>query len=68
MTLVTITDATLAAEGKPRYCRKGIRLFCKKYNIDYNDFRINGIDSQVLLDINDSMGLKAVEVANGREQ
>lgn len=65
---VTLQDATDAVSGKPQYCRKGIRLFCKKYSLDYTDFRQNGIDSSVLEDIGDSMGLKAVEVARGRQQ
>ncbi len=65
--LVTLQDATNGYRGKPQYCRKGIRIFCKKYNLDYDDFRKNGIDSQILININDSMGLKAVEVARGRK-
>lgn len=48
------------------YCTKGVRLFCKKYNIDYNDFRKNGIDSSVLIETKDSMALKVVEKKYGR--
>lgn len=65
--IVTLADATASAPGKPQYCRKGIRLFCKKYGLDYNDFRVNGIEAQMLIDIGDSMGLAVVEVARGRQ-
>ena len=66
--LVYIEDADQSMSGKPKYCRKGIRLFCKKYGLDYLDFRLNGMDSKILEDIGDSMGLKAIEVARGRQQ
>lgn len=49
------------------YCTKGVRLFCKKYEIDYTDFLHNGIDSEELLKLNDSMANKVVEVARGRK-
>lgn len=65
--IVTLEDATAIIQGsKGAFCRKGIRIFCKKYGLDYADFRQNGIDAQILIDIGDSMGLKAVEVARGR--
>ena len=64
--IVTMDDVTANVSGKGAFCRKGIRLFCEKYDLDYNDFRHNGIDAQILIDLNDSMGLQAVEVARGR--
>lgn len=65
--IVTLDDVTAAVPGsKPVFCRKGIRVFCEKYGLDYADFRNNGIDAQILINIGDSMGLKAVEVARGR--
>lgn len=67
MFIVTLEDATNGRSGiKEQYCRKGIRLFCKKYSLDYNDFRLNGISSVRLQLIGDSMGLKAVAVARDR--
>lgn len=65
--LITLQDATEAIPGKSKYCRKGIRLFFEKYKLDYNDFRMNGIDAKILIGLGDSMGLKAVEVARGRQ-
>ncbi len=65
--IVTLEHAKTALPGsKPAYCAKGIRLFCKKYGIDYIDFRENGIDSEILLALNDSMANKVVEVARGQ--
>lgn len=66
--IVTMADATASMPNKPKYCHKGIRLFFKKYGLDYNDFRKNGIDAEILIEIGDSMALKAVEVARGRQQ
>ena len=66
--LVTLNDAIATFSNKPKYCRKGIRAFCDKYGLDYQNFRNNGIDSQILIDLNDSMGLQVVEVARGRKQ
>lgn len=43
------------------YCRKGVRAFFDKYNLDYNDFRKNGIDSAILAKLNDSMANKVIE-------
>ncbi len=67
--LVTLQDATSAMHStKPKYCRKGIRLFFAKYDLDYNDFRMNGIEEELLLETNDSMAIKVVEVAHGRRK
>ena len=49
------------------YCTKGIRLFFKKYNLDYHDFRLNGIEEQTLINTNDSMAIAIVENKNGRK-
>ena len=45
------------------YCSKGMRLFCKKYNINYLAFAQNGIEDSVLLETNDAMAIKVVEKA-----
>jgi hypothetical protein len=66
--LVTLADATASTNTKEKFCKKGIRFFCKKYNLDYNDFRSNGIEEEVLLALNDTMANKVVEVAHGRRK
>lgn len=50
------------------FCSKGVRLFFKKYGLDYADFIKNGIDSDTLLEAssNDSMAKQVVEYAHGR--
>jgi hypothetical protein len=45
------------------YCVKGIKEFCKRYNIDFRSFVAHGIDSDVLLNTGDAMALKVVERA-----
>ena len=49
------------------YCSKGVRAFFDKYGLDYTAFLKNGIDSAIILDLNDSMGNKVVETARGRK-
>lgn len=69
--IVTIDDACgIFPSKKHAYCRKGLRFFFTKYGLDYQDFRFNGIDSDVLLKAcnNDSMAIKVVEVASGRQK
>jgi hypothetical protein len=66
--IITIQDAYFSTTTKRKFCNKGIRLFCKKYEIDYDDFRKNGIEERVLLSTNDSMALQVVEEAHGRKQ
>jgi hypothetical protein len=65
--LITAADARAAHKGlKTKYCNKGIRLFFKKYDLDYRDFLKNGIDADILLALNDSMADRVVESKNGR--
>ena len=53
-----------------RYCSRGVREFFARHELDYSDFLKNGISGEKLLRAsnNDAMVLRAVEVANGREQ
>ena len=55
-----------ARHPKANYCTKGIRLWFKAYGLDYNDFRKNGIDEEVLLEIGDKQGVTLVEIAHGQ--
>lgn len=64
---ITLMDARLAALGKPKYCITGIRLFCKKHNIDFMDFARNGIEASELEKLNDSMANKILEAVRGRK-
>ena len=57
---ITLSDCT-----RVTYCHKGVRLFCKKYKIDYIDFLKNGIEAEELLALNDSMANKIVETKRG---
>lgn len=66
MIKATLDDARNSVPGKRKYCTKGIRLFCQKYGIDYQDFRLNGVDIEILIATGDSMALAVVEVARGR--
>ncbi len=64
---ITLEHATTLVEGKKApFCRKGIRLFFEKYNLDYDEFRKNGIEESELLKTNDSMAKQVVGVARGR--
>jgi len=50
-----------------KYCSKGIRLFFKKYNLDYKSFLKDGIDAELLIATGDSMAIEVVENARGRK-
>lgn len=69
MIIVTLADARAIVPGaKQQFCSKGIRLFFKKYGLDYQEFCRSGINAEVLIATGDSMALQAVEVARGRKQ
>lgn len=69
MIIVTLEDARATVSGaKQQFCKKGIRAFFKKYNLDYHKFCKEGIDAEELIATNDSMAMQVVEVARGRQQ
>jgi len=45
------------------YCSKGVRAFFKKHNLDYSAFVKDGLPSIKLMQTNDLMAIKIVEVA-----
>lgn len=47
-------------------CIDGARSFWDTHNLDWVDFLINGIDSDILLRLNDHMATEAVEKTEGR--
>lgn len=49
------------------YCSRGIRKFCLKHGISYTTFLRDGIDSEKLLELNDSMATKIVENKRGKQ-
>lgn len=48
------------------YCNKGGKLLCKKYNLDWNKFILQGVEESVLLELDEAMATKVVEHAHGR--
>lgn len=67
MLIVTLEDARSITNSKQQFCTKGIRAFFNKYDLDYQDFRRNGIDAEKLIATGDSMAMQVVEVARGRQ-
>ncbi|WP_180076916.1 hypothetical protein [Acinetobacter sp. YH12251] len=50
------------------YCRKeGVKPFFNARNWDWQDFLANGIEAQKLIDTNDVMALRVVEIAKAEE-
>ena len=49
------------------YCITGVRLFCKKHDINFMAFARDGIDASILEELNDSMANKIVEAVRGRK-
>lgn len=50
-----------------KLCSRGARTFFERHGLDWNDFLKNGIDSRALLNTEDAMAIKVVEVARGRK-
>lgn len=63
MTTVTVQDIKVL-----RFCNRGARSFFEKNGLDWQAFVSNGIDADLLREINDDMALRAIEVAERREQ
>lgn len=63
MTTVTVQDIKVL-----RFCNRGARSFFEKNGLDWSGFVSNGIDADCLRETGDAMALRAVEVAERREQ
>lgn len=63
-----IVKMTHARQAK--YCAPGMRLYCKRFGLDYLDFVKNGISADKLLKLtnNDALAVKAVEIAKWADQ
>lgn len=57
---------TMVHLRKAKFCNRGTRQWFKAHNLDFNDFRKNGIASETLERIGDHYGMKLVEIARGR--
>lgn len=49
-------------------CAKGARYFCKTHGLDYEEFRLRGLDGRVLEATGDAMAIRLVEAAREREE
>lgn len=56
MTIIRIEHAraVIGSNGKG-YCSKGMRMFAEKHNLNWEDFLLNGIESDTLAHIDDAM-------------
>lgn len=66
MIITTEHARSIVGPNQKGYCAKGMRLFAKRYNLDFAKFCRDGIDEQVLLDTGDAMALAVVEEAHRR--
>lgn len=57
MPIITMRDVRKAG-----YCSRGVRVFANKYNLDYQDFLLNGVDIDTLPD-QDNEVLKKIREA-----
>lgn len=56
--IITMRDVRAA-----KMCSRGARLFFKRYGLDWSQFIASGVESSVIEETGDAMGLKVVEVA-----
>lgn len=59
---VTITDCRAAG-----YCVRGIRDWFLAHDLDFRDFLLNGISSEVLLNFGDALANNVVSRAKDRD-
>lgn len=58
---------TLSDVRRNFMCRRGAKKFFEDHKLDWDDFRMNGIDADKLAATEDAMALKLVEeCSNGR--
>lgn len=63
--IIRLDDIKNAGKG---YCRKGIMKFFKDHDLDFADFLTNGIDDQIIKDLDDAMAnILLKEIENGRK-
>jgi len=43
------------------YCRKGVKKFFERHNIDWDTFIKEGVPEEALLNTNDALAIKVVE-------
>lgn len=68
MTTVTISHARkIECPNGKGYCSRGIRLFFNRYNLDYTEFLVSGIDSTRLIATGDELALAVVRIAEDEE-
>lgn len=65
---ITVEDmrAVVGFTATPGFCAKGMRRWFKAHGFDYDKFRKEGIDEEVLLKTGDPMAVAAVEQAHER--
>lgn len=59
---ITMRDVRAA-----KMCSKGARKFFARHNLDWHDFLRNGIDVEILEQIDDAMCQRVIEVARGQQ-
>lgn len=50
-----------------KLCLAGTKAFFISHNLDWKDFVKNGINEEKIIQTNDAMALKVVEIAHGRK-
>ena len=59
--IITVTDLRQSS-----ICLAGARGWWRRRNLNWHDFLKNGINDQVLLDLDDAQATRVVEEAHGR--
>lgn len=68
MTIVNIGHARkIQCPNGKGYCSRGIRLFFNRYNLNYTEFLVNGIDAEHLIATGDELALAVVSIAKDEE-
>lgn len=61
--IITMRDVRAA-----KMCSRGARQFFDRHNLDWQQFRKDGLPAEVIEATGDAMAIKVVEVARGRKQ
>lgn len=64
--MIVLFQDLKAAPHAEQYCNRGARAFCERWDIDWEEFKANGVDAKVLLNTGDAMAIELVHRAERR--
>ena len=51
-----------------RYCARGARAFCRRYDLDFHKFVREGLPAEQFIETGDALAMRAVELAKEEQE